>query len=89
MADLATDRQKVQDTSKRRSSDGALLVVEIPWQLVTYPGGIAGLEPVDMAPVGKNIGSSTTDKEVTGIQGIREDVLFSTAGTAGNVGWPV
>jgi len=88
--DLALERLQLQDVTKRRD-DGERIVKNIPWQVVTYPGGIAGLEPVDVCPgLGFGVGftAAATDKEITGVVAQRDDTLFVDAGTAGDVRLP-
>lgn len=94
MADLATERIRLQDLTAKRSTDGARIVRDIPWQVVTYPGGTSGLEPVDAFPVARLSSSISatpkvdTDKQVTGIQGMDEGTVFRYCGTGGDVSFP-
>jgi len=90
-ADLALERLQLQDVTKRRD-DGERVVVSLPWQIVTYPGGIAGLEPVDFIrgltlSTGVAV-ASATDKEITGVMGQVSDALFAQSGTGGDVFLP-
>lgn len=86
-ADLAVERLQLQDLTRRRE-DGERVVKNIPWQAVTYPGGISGLEPVDFCPglgYGNGLTAAASDKEITGVISQRLDTLFVDTGTAGDV----
>lgn len=86
MADLASERIKLQDRTVRRPSDGARIVRVLPWQIVTY-GGVCGLEPVDW--IRGNEGALASEKEITGIQGMDEGVLFRDTNCGGAVEFPL